>query len=330
MSYLRGPLTRDHIRTLTAGARPPPSADTPVPATPARRALRRPCVAAGDRPVLRAGRGRGSDLFSAADRRRQPRVFERTLPGRGRAQDALYRRDRRRPGRRRLGQGRSPSTWRSKRCARTRYPAPRSRSYRARRPRPSITPDGSATSSAGCARTRPSRCTATSASGSRPTRAKPRAISACGCRRWPARERDQEIAKLRKRYAGKATTLENRLLRAEQAIAREQEQASKKTLDTAVSIGTAILGAVLGRKRLSTTSASRVGTAIKTAGSARKEAADVARAQQTAEKGSRRSRGARSAAGEGGRCARHGIRCAGRRVSTRSSFARRPRTFTCR
>ena len=97
-------------------------------------------------------------------------------------------------------------------------------------------------------------------------------------------KRDQEIAKLRKRYASKATTLENRLLRAEQAIAREQEQVSKKTLDTAVSIGTAILGAVLGRKRLSTTSASRVGTAIKTAGSARKEAADVARAKQTADK----------------------------------------------
>jgi hypothetical protein len=97
-------------------------------------------------------------------------------------------------------------------------------------------------------------------------------------------KRDQAIAKLRKRYASKATTLENRLMRAEQAIAREQEQASKKTLDTAVSIGTAILGAVLGRKRLSTTSASRVGTAIKTAGSARKEAADVARAKQTAKK----------------------------------------------
>jgi hypothetical protein len=97
-------------------------------------------------------------------------------------------------------------------------------------------------------------------------------------------QRDQEITKLRKRYASKATTLENRLLRAKQAIAREQEQASKKTLDTAVSIGTAILGAVLGRKRLSTTAASRVGTAIKTAGGARKEAADVARARQTAEK----------------------------------------------
>ena len=97
-------------------------------------------------------------------------------------------------------------------------------------------------------------------------------------------QRDQAIAKLRKRYASKTTTLENRLMRAEQAIAREQEQASKKTLDTAVSIGTAILGAVLGRKRISSTSATRVGTAIKTAGGARKEAADVGRAKQTAEK----------------------------------------------
>jgi hypothetical protein len=97
-------------------------------------------------------------------------------------------------------------------------------------------------------------------------------------------KRDQAIAKLRKRYASRTTTLENRLMRAKQTIEREQQQASKKTLDTAVSIGTAILGAVLGRKRLSTTSASRVGTAIKTAGSARKEAADVARAKQTAAK----------------------------------------------
>jgi len=41
---------------------------------------------------------------------------------------------------------------------------------------------------------------------------------------------------------------------------------------------------VLGRKRLSTTSAGRVGTAIKTATGARKEAADVARAKQTEKK----------------------------------------------
>lgn len=97
-------------------------------------------------------------------------------------------------------------------------------------------------------------------------------------------KRDVAIAKIRKRYAGKVTTLENRLLRAEQTIAVQKEQSTKKKLDTAISFGTAILGAVLGRKRLSSSTATRMGTAIKTAGSARKEAADVARAEQTAEK----------------------------------------------
>ncbi len=97
-------------------------------------------------------------------------------------------------------------------------------------------------------------------------------------------KRDLAVAKLRKRYGGKVVTLENRLMRAEQTLAVQKQQSSKKKLDTVISFGTAILGAVLGRKRITSTSASRVGTAIKTAGSARKEAADVERAKQTAEK----------------------------------------------
>ncbi len=97
-------------------------------------------------------------------------------------------------------------------------------------------------------------------------------------------KRDVAIAKIRKRYATKVTTLENRLMRAEQAIAVQKEQSSKRKLDTAISFGTAILGAVLGRKKLSSSTASKMGTAIKTAGSARKEAQDVERAKQTADK----------------------------------------------
>jgi hypothetical protein len=97
-------------------------------------------------------------------------------------------------------------------------------------------------------------------------------------------KRDLAIAAIRKRYASKLTTLENRLLRAEQAISREEEQSTKKKLDTAISFGTAILGAVLGRKKLSSSTATKIGSAIKTAGGASKEAADVDRARQTAEK----------------------------------------------
>jgi hypothetical protein len=89
---------------------------------------------------------------------------------------------------------------------------------------------------------------------------------------------------VRKRYASKLTTLENRLLRANQAVEKEQEQSTKKKLDTAISVGTALLGALLGRKKISSTTASRIGTAMKSAGSASKEAADVDRARQTASK----------------------------------------------
>jgi Sec-independent protein translocase protein TatA len=97
-------------------------------------------------------------------------------------------------------------------------------------------------------------------------------------------QRDLAIAKIRKRYASKLTTLENRLLRANQALEREQEQAAQKTLDTVVSVGSAILGAVLGRKKLSSATTGKIGTAIKSAGTAKKESGDVERAEQTVEK----------------------------------------------
>jgi len=97
-------------------------------------------------------------------------------------------------------------------------------------------------------------------------------------------KRDQAIAKIRKRYASKTTTLENRLLRAEQSIDREKQQATKKKLDTAVSFGTAILGALLGRKKISSSTTTRIGSAIKTASGARKESADIKRAEATAAK----------------------------------------------
>ncbi|MEL7451398.1 MAG: ATP-binding protein, partial [Pseudomonadota bacterium] len=95
-------------------------------------------------------------------------------------------------------------------------------------------------------------------------------------------KRDLAVAKLRKKYASKINTLENRLRRAHQAIEREGEQAKQKKFDTAIAFGTAILGAMLGRKKISTTSASRMGSAMKSAGRMSKESGDVARAEQTA------------------------------------------------
>jgi hypothetical protein len=98
-----------------------------------------------------------------------------------------------------------------------------------------------------------------------------------------AREkRDLEVEKLRRKYSSKYNTLQRRLMRAEQALQREQEQAKSKKMETMVSFGTAILGAFLGRKAVSARSATRFGTAVKSAGRMRKESMDVARAQETA------------------------------------------------
>jgi len=70
-------------------------------------------------------------------------------------------------------------------------------------------------------------------------------------------------------------------MRAEQVLAREQEQAKAKKIESVISFGTAILGAFLGRKAVSSGSVTRMGTAMKSAGRLSKEQMDVARAQET-------------------------------------------------
>ena len=94
--------------------------------------------------------------------------------------------------------------------------------------------------------------------------------------------RDKAVEKLRGRFASKTRTLEGRLMRAQQAVERESQQASKKKMDTVISVGSAILGAVLGR-RITKTAASKIGTAAKGYGGVRKEAGDVERAKERVE-----------------------------------------------
>ncbi|MEJ5358255.1 MAG: DUF87 domain-containing protein [Desulfobacterales bacterium] len=95
-------------------------------------------------------------------------------------------------------------------------------------------------------------------------------------------ERDRRVEALRRRYAERFAVLRDRLLRAEQAVAREKEQLAAKKVETAISFGTAILGAFLGRRAVSATSAGRIGTAAKSAGRLRKESMDAARAEESA------------------------------------------------
>jgi hypothetical protein len=97
-------------------------------------------------------------------------------------------------------------------------------------------------------------------------------------------ERDAGVEELRKKYATKTATLEERLARAEQRVAREAGQAGSAKMDAFVAAGTAVLGMLLGRKRVSVTTASRMGTAIRSAGRSYDQAGDVGRAQESAER----------------------------------------------
>jgi hypothetical protein len=91
--------------------------------------------------------------------------------------------------------------------------------------------------------------------------------------------RDEQVDALRKRYASRVATLQDRVRRAEQAVAREQEQASQQKWSAATSLGQSVLGALFGRKS-GLSSVSRVGSSI---GRMQKESGDVSRAEETAE-----------------------------------------------
>lgn len=93
-------------------------------------------------------------------------------------------------------------------------------------------------------------------------------------------QRDEAVKKLKDKYARRTQTIEGRIQRAEERIEREKSQSSQQKLTTAISIGSTILGALFGRKKLSTSTISKAGTAMKSAGKIMKESGDVDRANE--------------------------------------------------
>jgi hypothetical protein len=97
-----------------------------------------------------------------------------------------------------------------------------------------------------------------------------------------AREaRDRQIETLRGKYATKLSSLQERLRRAEQAVQREQAQATQAKMDTAISVGGAILGALFGRGKVSVGTIGKVGTAARGVGRAAQQQSDVTRANDS-------------------------------------------------
>jgi hypothetical protein len=99
-----------------------------------------------------------------------------------------------------------------------------------------------------------------------------------------AREkRDAAVADLRKRWQTKLQQLQDQIRRAEERREREKSQLSQQKMQTAVSIGSSILGALLGRRAISATNVGRVGSAARSASRIGRESQDVARAEESLE-----------------------------------------------
>jgi hypothetical protein len=93
-------------------------------------------------------------------------------------------------------------------------------------------------------------------------------------------QRDEAVTKLNEKYARRTQTIQGRIQRAEERIEREKSQSSQQKLTTVISIGSTILGALFGRSKISTSTISKAGTAMKSAGKIMKESGDVDRANE--------------------------------------------------
>jgi hypothetical protein len=96
-------------------------------------------------------------------------------------------------------------------------------------------------------------------------------------------ERDAATEKLRQKYAVKVASLQERIRRAEQNVAKESEQASQSKVQTGISFGATVLGALFGRKTVSAATLGRATTAARSVGRSMKESQDITRAQQNVE-----------------------------------------------
>ncbi len=96
-----------------------------------------------------------------------------------------------------------------------------------------------------------------------------------------AREaRDAEVEKLRARYAPKLQRITAKVRSSQDSVAREQQQAQQQTLQSAVSIGSTLLGALMGRKAISMSTLGRATTAARGVSRSMKESQDIAGAEE--------------------------------------------------
>jgi hypothetical protein len=92
--------------------------------------------------------------------------------------------------------------------------------------------------------------------------------------------RDGELEKIRKRYAPRLASLDDRLRRAGARVEAEKQQADAQKMSTILAGAASIAGVLFGRSKVSATNVTRVGTAVRAYGRTSKKAGDVERAKE--------------------------------------------------
>lgn len=94
-------------------------------------------------------------------------------------------------------------------------------------------------------------------------------------------EREWEIENLRESYKKKIKTLEEKIRKTQQAVKREKAQAKDAGVQTAISLGTTILGVLLANNKVSTTNLGRAATTARGLSRTAKQQGDVNRWNET-------------------------------------------------
>ncbi|HTL30356.1 MAG TPA: hypothetical protein VL282_14085, partial [Tepidisphaeraceae bacterium] len=93
-------------------------------------------------------------------------------------------------------------------------------------------------------------------------------------------QRDEQVEKLRQKFAPKFAMIQERIRKAQMAMDVQQKQSTSSKVQTVISVGATILGAFLGRKTISAGNIGKATTAARGVGRSMKESEDVDRAEQ--------------------------------------------------
>ncbi len=94
-------------------------------------------------------------------------------------------------------------------------------------------------------------------------------------------KRDEAKEKLTRKYASKFSTLRDRIRRAEDKVEVQEEQYKQSRVSGMLSVGTTLMGALFGRKTFSVGNARSAGTSMRAFGRTSKEKSDIERAKDS-------------------------------------------------